>query len=79
MRERSSGNTSRNSGQVTAFVIFAALIAARLNEGADERVSGHFHVSDGDTLSLSGVRESDTVSTHSCKGAKSEAAVIATV
>lgn len=48
--------TLRDAVTAAAFLIFAALIAARLDGTAPEHVAGTFHVSDGDTLSLGGTR-----------------------
>lgn len=48
--------TLRDAVTFIAFVIFAALIAARLGGTPSERVSGGFRVSDGDTLALGDTR-----------------------
>lgn len=48
--------TLRDAVTAIAFVIFAALIIARLDGGSPERLSGNFRVSDGDTLALGATR-----------------------
>lgn len=56
MRLRKLTLTLRDAITLAAFVIFGALIVARLDQAALERHTGAFRVSDGDTLSLAGAR-----------------------
>ncbi|MCX8999816.1 thermonuclease family protein [Rhizobiaceae bacterium BDR2-2] len=48
--------TLRDAVTAIAFVILAALIVAKLDEGSTERLSGPFRATDGDTLSRDGKR-----------------------